>query len=64
MCWTLTYNGTVGCMQLSTGEEGWLANGATSSSWMTDGAKGTNWAGNLELVDFATVHLCERPKIP
>ena len=51
-------------MQLSTGEEGWLANGATSSSWMTDGTKGTDWAGNLELVDFATVHLCEHPRAP
>ena len=63
VCWTLTVSKTWSCMQLSTGEEGWLANGA-ASSWMTDGTKGTDWAGNLELVDFATVHLCERPRLP
>ena len=33
--------------------------GGSKSSWITNGTKGVDFAGNLELFDFATVHLCK-----
>lgn len=47
--------------QISSGEEGWRVDGGNGSSWITNGTKGVDFAGNLELFDFATVHLCELP---
>ena len=45
--------------QISTGEEGYTADGGANSAWYDNGSKGMDFRGNLELVDFATVHLCE-----
>ena len=50
--------------QISTGEEGYTASGGNSSAWYDNGSKGMDFQGNLELVDFATVHLCEHPLRP
>ena len=33
--------------------------GGANSSWIDNGSKGMDFAGNLELVDFATFHLCK-----
>ncbi len=33
--------------------------GGLNSSWIVNGTKGVDFAGNLDLFDFATVHLCE-----
>ncbi len=46
-------------LQISSGEEGWRTDGGLDSSWITNGTKGVDFAGNLELFDFATVHLCK-----
>lgn len=46
-------------LQISSGEEGWRVDGGANSSWIDNGSKGVDFAGNLELVDFATVHLCK-----
>ena len=51
------------CLQISSGEEGWQVNGGVNSSWITNGTKGVDFAGNLELFDFATVHLCKPPAL-
>ncbi len=48
-------------LQISSGEEGWRVDGGINSSWITNGTKGVDFAGNLELFDFATVHLCKPP---
>ena len=50
--------------QISTGEEGYTAGGGNNSAWYDNGSKGMDFKGNLELVDFATVHLCEHPLNP
>jgi len=44
--------------QITTGEEGWRTDG-NNGSWIDNGSKGMDYAGNLALVDFATVHLCK-----
>jgi len=33
--------------------------GGLNSSWIVNGTKGVDFAGNLDLFDFATVHLCK-----
>ena len=47
------------CLQIAGGEEGWRVDGGVNSSWIEDGTKGDDYAGNAELFDFATVHLCK-----
>ena len=47
------------CLQIASGEEGWRVDGGVNSSWTEDGTKGDDFAGNVELFDFATVHLCK-----
>lgn len=49
------------CLQIASGEEGWRADGGVNSSWIEDGTKGDDFAGNVELFDFATIHLCKHP---
>ena len=50
--------------QISTGEEGYTTGGGNNMAWYDNGSKGMDFKGNLELVDFATVHLCEHPLKP
>ena len=52
------------CLQITSGEEGWRTDGGANSSWIVNGTKGVDFVGNLELLDFATVHLCEQPCSP